>query len=184
MAMLTENLKQNYAKAEAALAASIGAAERFSKKRLSALLALAPQERFDHLADRSLTPADALALTRSLRVETRPRPRKQVSVSMSRSLRRLSMATLMSPASIAILVMAAVYAVVVWLHTPREATVTQPVEVTVQYPDGRLVNGMMSPGKIWWLIRSYGDHAIIRIWMPMTGYQEFDVPASVVQLVR
>ncbi|WP_283805711.1 hypothetical protein [Bradyrhizobium liaoningense] len=42
----------------------------------------------------------------------------------------------------------------------------------------------MSPGKLWWLIRSHNDRAVIRIWMPTTGYQEFEVPASIVQPVQ
>jgi hypothetical protein len=178
-----ERLAQSYAKAEAVLAASARAVERASRKRLSALLVLPPQERFDHLHDRSLTPADARELTRSLQAETRAKARKRVSSNMSRSLRRWSVRTLLSPATIAMLVMAAVYGSVVWLRTPHAVTVTQPIEITVRYPDGSLVNGVMNPGKIWWLIRSHGDHAVIRIWMPITGYQEFEVPASMVQSV-
>ncbi|XUJ36328.1 hypothetical protein ACQ5SK_15685 [Bradyrhizobium japonicum] len=80
--------------------------------------------------------------------------------------------------------MAAFYGAVVWFRTPRGITVTQPVQVTLQYPDGRLIDGVMSPGKLWWLIRSHNDRAVIRIWMPTTGYQEFEVPASIVQPVQ
>lgn len=181
MATPLERLVQSYAKAEAALAASALAVERASKKQLSALLALPPQERFDHLHDRSLTPADALALTRSLQAKTKAKARARVSSNMSRSVRRLILRALLSPAIIAMLVMTAVYGSFVWSRTPRAVTVTQPVEVSVRYPDGSLVNGVMNPGKIWWQIRSHGEHAVIRIWMPTTGYQEFEVPASMVQ---
>jgi len=103
---------------------------------------------------------------------------------MTRPLRRLGMGVLASPSIVAILAMAAIYSSVVWLRTPRGVTVTQPVPITLQYPDGRLVNAVMPPGKIWWLIRSHGDHAIIRIWVPTTGYQEFEVPASIVRSVE
>lgn len=184
MAASMERLKKSYAKAEAAFAASVKTFETVSAKRLSALLALPPQERFDHLADRSLTSADALALTRSLRAETQPKPRKPISQKTTRPPRRWGMRSLSLPAGVAIVAMAAFYGSVVWLRTPRGITVTQPVQVTLQYPDGRLIDGVMSPGKLWWLIRSHNDRAVIRIWMPTTGYQEFEVPASVVQPVQ
>lgn len=182
MAASMERLKKSYAKAEAAFAASVKTFETVSAKRLSALLALPPQERFDHLADRSLTSADALALTRSLRAETQPR--KRISQKRTRPPRRWGMRSLSSPAGVAIVAMAAFYGSVVWFRTPRGITVTQPVQVTLQYPDGRLIDGVMSPSKLWWLIRSHNDRAVIRIWMPTTGYQEFEVPASIVQPVQ
>jgi hypothetical protein len=179
-----ESMKQSYAKAEAALTASVRAFETASTKRLSALLALPPQERFGHLTDRSLTSADALALTRSLRAETQPKPRKRISPKTIRPPRRWGLRSLSSPAGVAIFAMAAFYGAVVWFRTPRGITVTQPVQVTLQYPDGRLIDGVMSPGKLWWLIRSHNERAVIRIWMPTTGYQEFEVPASIVQPVQ
>ncbi|MGY3602754.1 MULTISPECIES: hypothetical protein [unclassified Bradyrhizobium] len=184
MATFMEDLEQSYAKAEAALATSVRAVERASKKRLSALLALPPHERFDHLADRSLTSGDALALIRSLRVEAKPKLHNHVSSNKTEPLSRLSMRILTSPATVAILAMTAFYGSVVWFRTPRRVTVTQPVQVTVQYPDGSRVNGVMNPGKTWWRIRSYHDRAIVRIWMPMTRYQEFEVPASIVQSIE
>lgn len=181
MAPPMERLKQSYAKAEAAFAASVKAFETASTKRLAALLALPPQERFDHLDDRSLTSADALALTRSLRTGILPKPHKRVSPNTPRPRRRWGLRPLTSPAILAILAMAAFYGSIVWSRTPRGITVTQPVQITLQYPDGRLIDGVMSPGKLWWLSRSHDDRAIIRIWMPTTGYQEFEVPASIVQ---
>lgn len=181
MAASMESLKQSYAKAEAAFAASVRAFERSSTKRLSGLLALPPQERFDHLADRSLTSADALALTRSLRAETQPKPRKRISTKATLPPYRWGLSSLSSPAGVAIVAMAAFYGSVVWFRTPSAITVTQPVRVTLQYPDGRLIDGAMKPGKRWWLIRSHNERAVIRIWMPTTGYQEFEVPASIVQ---
>lgn len=184
MAASMESLKQSYAKAEAAFAASVKAFETASAKRLSALLALPPQERFDHLADRSLTSADALALTRSLRTGIQPKPRKHVSSNTTRPRRRWSLKVLTSPAIVAILAMASLYGGLVWVRTPHAVIVARPVQITLQYPDGRLVNAMMNPGKIWWLIRSHDDRAVVRIWMPTTGYQEFEVPASIVQPVE
>jgi hypothetical protein len=59
--------------------------------------------------------------------------------------------------------------------------VTKDVEVSLQYPDRGKVSGIMNPGKPWWQIRYDGSSAVIRIWMPITGYQEFVVPASIVQ---
>lgn len=179
-----EHLKKSYAKAEAAFAASVKTFETVSAKRLSALLALPPQERFDHVADRSLTSADALALTRSLRAETQTKPRKRISQKTTRLPRRWGLRSLSSPAGVTLVAMAAFYGSVVWFRTPRGITVTQPVQVTLQYPDGRLIDGAMSPGKLRWLIRSHNDRAVIRIWIPTTGYQEFEVPASIVQPIE
>ncbi|UEM13944.1 hypothetical protein J4G43_006635 [Bradyrhizobium barranii subsp. barranii] len=176
-----ESVKQSYAKAEAAFAASVRAFETASRKRLSALLALPPQERFDHLTDRSLTSADALALTRSVRAETQPKPRKRISPKTIRPPRRRGLRSLSSPAGVAIVAMAAFYGSVVWFRTPHGIMVTQPVQITLRYPDGRLIDGVMNPGKLWWLIRSHDDRAVIRIWMPTIGYQEFELPASIVQ---
>jgi hypothetical protein len=181
MAVSMESLKRSYAKAEAAFAASVRAFETASTKRLSALLAFPPQERFDHLADRSLTSADALALTRSLRTGIQPNPQKRVSPNTTQPPRRWGLRSLTSPAALAMVAMAAFYGSVVWLRTPRGVMVTQPVQITLQYPDGRLIDAVMNPGKIWWLIRSHDDRAVIRIWMPTAGYQEFEVPAPIVQ---
>lgn len=181
MADSLERLKKSYAKAEAAFTASVKTFETVSAKRLSALLALPPQERFDHLADRSLTSADALALTRSLRVGIQPKPQKRVSSTTTRARHRWSLKVLTAPAIVAILAMAALYGGLVWVRTPYAVMVARPVQITLQYPDGRLVNAVMNPGKIWWLIRSHDDRAVIRIWMPTTGYQQFEVPASIVQ---
>jgi hypothetical protein len=73
MAKLTKTLRESYAKAEAAATASARTVAQVSKKKLSALLALPRQERFDHLQDPLLTPADALLLTQSMRSAVKPK---------------------------------------------------------------------------------------------------------------
>jgi hypothetical protein len=181
MATPLEVLKQRYAEAEAALAASVTAVEGSSKKRLTAVLALPAQERFDHLGDPMLTPADALALTRSLRVVTKPKVLKPARATVLQTLGRWTMLKLKSPVTVVMIAMAVAYVVVLWSRTPRGITISQPVEIALQYPDGRKIPALMNPGKIYWLIQTYGDRAVIRIWMPITGYQEFEVPVTIVQ---
>ncbi|WP_371420029.1 hypothetical protein [Tardiphaga sp.] len=181
MAKPSKMLNASYEKAEAVATASAEAVAQASKKRLSALLALSRQERFDHLQDPLLTPADVLALTQSLRTATTPKIHQPVLPKLRRWGRRLNFRFLISPAMIALVVMTTAYAALVWSRTPTKVTVTKTVQVSLWYPDRGWVLGFLDPGIPWSLIRTEGDQAIIRSWVPPAGYQEFGIPASIVK---
>lgn len=181
MAKTSIKLNESYAKAEAAATASAKAVAQASKKQLAAILALSPQERFDHLQDPSLTPEDAKRLTQSLRIVAKPKVHRPGWFELKQWPRRLSFRFLISPAVIAFVAMTAAYAALVWSRTPTKVTVTKTVQVSVWYPDRGWVLGFLDPGMPWSLIRTDGDRAVIRTWAPPSGYQEFEVPASIIK---
>jgi len=81
----------------------------------------------------------------------------------------------------ALVVMTAAYAALVWSRTPKKVTVTKTVSISLQYPARGQVLGFLDPGKPWSLIRTSGDRAIIRVWVPIAGYQDFEIPAFIVK---
>jgi hypothetical protein len=178
MAPPKTTLIASYEKAEAVANASAKAVALASKTKLSAFLALSRQERFDHLQDPLLTPADALVLTQSIRPATTQKVRRPIVSKLKLWVRRLNFRFLISPAMIVLAVIAAAYAVVVWSRTPKKVMVTEKVSISLWYPDLGWVSGFLDPGIPWSAIRTDGDRAIIRSWVPKYGYQEFEVPAS------
>jgi hypothetical protein len=181
MAKPAHKLTESYEKAEAAANASAKAVAQVSKKKLSKLLALSRQDRFDHLQDPLLTPADVLVLTQSLRSATKPNVRLPHWSKLRRWFRYLNFRFMFSPVMIALVVMTAAYAALVWSRTPKKVTVTETVSIALQYPDRGRVLGFLDPGMPWSLIRTSGDRAIIRVWVPIAGYQEFEIPSSIVK---
>jgi hypothetical protein len=181
MAKPPTKLSESYANAEAAVTASAKAVAQASRKQLSAILALPPQERFDHLQDPSLTPEDARALTQSLRVVTKPKVHRPIWFKLTHWPRRLSFRFLISPAIIALMVMTAAYAVFVWSRTPQKVTVTQTVAAALLYPDGVRRITYLNPGTGFFLVRSDRNEAVIRPRLPTVAQQEIVVPSSIVE---
>lgn len=181
MAKPTKTLSANYEKAEAVAAASAEAVAQVSKNKLSAIMALSHRERFDHLRDPLLTPADARALTQSLRTATTPNWTPPVSSRFRRWRPRLSFRFFVSPAMIALMAMTAAYAAFVWARTPQKVTLTRTVAVALLDPDGVRRITHLNPGTVFFLVRNDGNEVVIRPLVSTVVSQEVVVPASIVK---
>jgi hypothetical protein len=178
-----EKLQMSYANAAQGLAGSLRDVERASRDYLNELMKLPAAERFSHLADSLLTPADALKLTRSLQpgVPAHRKYRAPLSSKLRGVIRVLRLGRPLSATTLLVLVMVAIYGTIAWFNTAHLVQITRPVNVTVQYADGSERPWQMDPRAAWQLMRTDGDKAVIRFWVSGKGYQQVAVPSSIIR---
>ena len=144
-----------------------------SKERLGELLRLLPRQRFDHLDDKALTPADRTALRRSVMATLRHRPGAWLLGGWMRLRRRAGVSfkrALLHPALWLVLGLGGAWFAMAWSHTPRMAysEVAQPVDL--YGPQGFVTSYTFPPKTLIAIQQMTNDQALVRIWLPGQGY--------------
>ena len=145
-----------------------------SKKRLDELLALPLGERFVHLDDRALTPADRTTLRRSMmaRLKHRPGARLREWGARRRRAARLGFRRLLlRPALWLILVLGGAWFALAWSHTPTIGY-SAVARTTDLYGQQGLVASSYTfpPMTSIPIVRMTDEQALVRVWMPGEGF--------------
>lgn len=181
-----ERMEVAYANAGKRVTRTRDAVEKASKEasaaRLNQLLQMRPNLRIGQLTDPLLTATDALKLTRSLQhTPRRSRYRVPLAERLCAVLPRLQIKRrLLSRTTLLFLLMATIYSSVAWSNTARLVSITRPIQVTLQSPDGSKLVQHMGTQKPWQLLRIRGDLAVLRIWFPRQGYNTVEVPSEII----
>ena len=179
--------QQRLAAATAAARQARRGVDRTSRAKLDKVLKLPPRQRFMHLDDVDLTPADRGILRRSVMAKLeRPRlPRWEGWWPRSwRWVRARSMAVLAHPAAVFAVCVGAAWLALAWWHTPQVGY-SETAEPVYLYGAGGFVTAYTFPPRTWIAVeRTSGDRALVRLWMPGQGYLHGVIPLTGLILVR
>ena len=145
-----------------------------SKKRLDELLGLPLGERFGHLDDQALTPADRTTLRRSMMARLKHRPGAQLrewGARRRRGARLLVRRALLRPALWLILVLGGAWFALAWSHTPTIAYSTVAQMTSLYGPQGLVTSSYSFPPMTSIpIVRMTDERALVRVWSTGEGF--------------
>ena len=145
-----------------------------SKKRLDELLALPLGERFAHLDDKALTPADRTTLRRSMMAKLKHRPGARLREWWARRRRAARLGfrrLLLRPALWLILVLGGAWFALAWSHTPTIGYSTVARTTDLYGPQGLVASSYTFPPMTSIpIVRMTDKQALVRVWMPGEGF--------------
>lgn len=145
-----------------------------SKKRLDELLGLPLGERFGHLDDQALTPADRTTLRRSLMARLKHRPGARLrewGARRRRAARLLVRRALLRPALWLILVLGGAWFALAWSHTPTIAYSTVAQTTSLHGPQGLVaLSYTFPPMSSIPVVRMTDEQALVRVWSTGEGF--------------
>jgi hypothetical protein len=145
-----------------------------SKKRLDELLGLPLGERFGHLDDQALTPADRTTLRRSMMARLRHRPGARLrewGARRRRAARLLVRQALLRPALWLFLVLGGAWFALAWSHTPTIAYSTVAQTTSLYGPQGVVASSyIFPPMSSIPVVRMTDEQALVRVWSTGEGF--------------
>lgn len=159
-----------------------------SKKRLDELLGLPLGERFGHLDDKALTPADRTTLRRSMmaRLKHRPGARWREWWARRRRAAKLSCRrVLLRPALWLILVLGGAWFALAWSQTPTIAYSTVAQTTDLYGPQGLAASAYtFAPMTSIPIVQMTDEQAVVRVWSTEEGFLYGTVARRGLVLVR